>query len=92
MLDIRFEIGGRRLDPCFIGDSEMKATLLWVARQIRNRFAAVRIPDRQDPLRVLVKGEDIDHLHYELDGPESVLRQVEERFGAIRSERIVLGA
>ena len=83
MLDIRFEIGGRKLDPCFIGDSVEKATLLDVARDVRRRFSSIRVTDREDPLKVLIKGDDVDHLHYELDGPPTVLDQVREKLGLI---------
>ena len=83
MLDIRFEIGGRKLDPCFIGDSIEKATLLHVARDVRRRFSIISVTDREDPLKVLIKGDDVDHLHYELDGPPTVLDQVREKMGLI---------
>lgn len=83
LLDIRFEIGGRKLDPCFIGDSIEKATLLHVARDVRRKFSGIRVPDREDPLKVLIKGDDIDHLHYELEGPSTVLEQVREKMGII---------
>ena len=83
MLDIRFEIGGRKLDPCFIGDSIEKATLLHVARDVRRTFSTIRVSDREDPLKVLIKGDDIDHLHYELDGPRTVLDQVREKMGIV---------
>lgn len=90
MLDIQFEIGGRKLDPCFIGDSVEKVTLLYVARLMRKKFSMIRVSDREDPLRVLIKGEDVDHLHYELDGPQSVLDQVRDKTGANKREEIVL--
>lgn len=83
MLDIRFEIGGRKLDPCFIGDSIEKATLLHVARHVRRTFSTIRVSDREDPLKVLIKGDDIDHLHYELDGSRTVLDQVREKMGIV---------
>ena len=90
MLEIHFEIGGRKLDPCFIGDSVEKATLLYVARLIRKKFSAIRVSDREDPLRVLIKGEDVDHLHYELEGSQSILQQVRDKTGASQREDIVL--
>ena len=90
VLDIQFEIGGRKLDPCFIGDSVEKATLLYVARLMRKKFSKIRISDREDPLRVLIKGEDVDHLYYELDGSQSVLDQVKDKIGANQREDIVL--
>ena len=90
ILEIQFEIGGRKLDPCFIGDSVEKATFLYVARLIRKKFSAIRIPDREDPLRVLIKGEDVDHLHFELEGSQSILDQVKDKKGASQREDIVL--
>lgn len=90
MLDIRFEIGGRKLDPCFIGDSIEKATLLHAARLIRKKFSIIRVTDREDPLRVLIKGEDVEHLHYELDGSPAVLDQVRDKTGIIHSGDIPL--
>ena len=90
MLEIQFEIGGRKLDPCFIGDSVEKATLLYVARLIRKKFSAIRVSDREDPLRVLIKGEDVDHLHFELEGSQSILEQVRDKTGASQREDIVL--
>ena len=90
MLEIQFEIGGRKLDPCFIGDSVEKATLLYVARLIRKKFSAIRVSDREDPLRVLIKGEDVDHLHFELEGSQSILQQVRDKTGASQREDIVL--
>jgi len=88
MLDIRFEIGGRKLDPCFIGDGIEKATLLHVARDVRSKFSVIRVPDREDPLRVLITGDDIDHLHYELDGSRTVLDQVWDKMGIIPHGKI----
>ena len=90
ILEIQFEIGGRKLDPCFIGDSVETATLLYVARLMRKKFSAIRIPDREDPLRVLIKGEDVDHLHFELEGSQSILDQVKDKTGASQREDIVL--
>ena len=90
ILEIQFEIGGRKLDPCFIGDSVEKATLLYVARLIRKKFSVIRVPDREDPLRVLIKGEDVDHLHFELEGSQSILAQVKDKTGANQREDIVL--
>lgn len=90
ILDIQFEIGGRKLDPCFIGDSVEKVTLLYVARLMRKKFSMIRVSDREDPLRVLIKGDDVDHLHFELEGSQSVLDQVKDKTGTNQREDIVL--
>jgi len=92
MLEIHFEIGGRRLDPCFIGDSVQKAVLLRAARLVKKRFADIRIPDRHDPLRILIKGRDIRHLRYELHGSPEVLDLVRQQHGHARNDVIDLAA
>jgi len=88
MLDIRFEIGGRKLDPCFVGDSVQKATLLYAYRLIKQKFRSIQIPDREEPLRVLVHGEDVTHLRWELSGSQEILRQVREKLGDVVTGKI----
>lgn len=88
MLEIHYEVGGRKLDPCFIGDSILKAVLLRAARQVKKKFSDIRIPDRQDPLRILIKGQDMHNLRYELDGSPEVLELVKQLHGHTRNEII----
>ena len=92
MLDICFIIGGRKLDPCFIGDSVEKATLLSVARKLKQRFRDIVVPDCEDPLRITVQGEDVSHLRYQLEGSQFVMRQVRDRTGDLSTEDTVLSA
>lgn len=92
MLEIHYEVGGKKLDPCFIGDSIQKATLLRAARQVKRKFADIRIPDCYDPLRILIKGRDIHHLRYELYGSPEVLNLVKQQHGHTRNELIELAA
>ena len=90
MLDIQFQIAGRRLEPCFIGDGPEKVALLRIADQIRQKFRAIRIPDREDPLQVIVRGEDMEHLYCELQGSRSVLQQVQDTMGIAIAQRLSL--
>jgi hypothetical protein len=90
MLDIQFLIGGRRLEPCFIGDSPEKTALLDIAHRLRQRFRAIRIPDREDPLRIIVRGDDMKHLHCELHGTRSVMRQIQDTMGIATAQRLNL--
>jgi len=92
MLEIHYEVAGRKLDPCFIGDSVQKAMLLRAARQVKRKFADIRIPDSFDPLRILIRGEDIHSLRYELQGPPEVLDLVKEQHGHVRNEPIEIAA
>lgn len=92
MLEIHFEVGGRKLDPCFIGDSMTRAVLLRAARQVKRRFADIRIPDSCDPLRILITGRDINNLKYELYGSPEVLDLVRRQHGHTRNSLIDLAA
>lgn len=92
MLEIHFEVGGKKLDPCFIGDSVQKALLLRAARQVKDKFADIHIPDREHPLRILIKGHDINHLRYELHGSPETLARVKQQHGHTRTAPIDLAA
>lgn len=92
MLDIRFEIAGRKVDPCFVGDSVQKATLLHAYHVIKQKFRPIRIPDSEQPLRVLISGEDVTHLRWELDGSQEILRQVREKLGDVESGQLYAAA
>jgi hypothetical protein len=92
MLDIRFEIAGRKLDPCFVGDSVQKATLLHAYHVIKQKFRPIRIPDKEEPLRVMITGEDVAHLRWELHGSQETLRQVREKLGDVQSGQILAAA
>jgi hypothetical protein len=88
MLEIHYELAGRKLDPCFIGDSIQKAVLLRAARQVKRMFANLQIPDCHDPLRILIKGRDINSLRYELHGSPEVLELVRQQHGHTRNTLI----
>ncbi|MDZ7842765.1 MAG: hypothetical protein U5R46_18365 [Gammaproteobacteria bacterium] len=92
MVEIHFEVGGKKLDPCFIGDSVTKAVLLRAARQVKRKFADIRIPDSHDALRILIKGRDINNLKYELHGSPEVLDLVRQQHGHARNDLIDLAA
>jgi len=92
MLDIRFEIAGRKLDPCFVGDSVQKATLLHAYHLIKQKFRPIQIPDKDQPLRVLISGDDVAHLRWELDGSQETLQQVRDKLGDVESGQIYVAA
>lgn len=76
MAKVSFEIGGRKLDPCFVGNPLEKAMLLYLARQIRRRIGALRDPMTGKALSVLIKGDDFEHLYYEVDGSQDIVERV----------------
>ena len=53
-----------------------KAMLLYVARQVRRRVGELRDPSTGKSPRILVKGDDFEHLSYEVDGPQHIVERV----------------
>jgi hypothetical protein len=76
MAKVSFEIGGRKLDPCFVGNPMEKAMLLYLARRIRRRIGALRDPLTGKAPSILVKGDDFEHLSYEVDGSQHIVERV----------------
>ncbi len=50
--------------------------LLYLARRIRRRVGALRDPLTGKAPRILVKGDDFEHLSYEVDGSQHIVEQV----------------
>jgi len=75
-MKVSFEIGGRKLNPCFVGNPIEKATLLYIARRIRKRLGALRDPMTGKAPCILVKGEDFEHLSYEVEGSQDIIERV----------------
>ncbi len=78
-MKIRFEIGGRILDPCFVGDPVDKAILLFVGRQIKKRIGPACDRQAGRSLRIVVRGDDIEHLSYEFEGSQRLIQLAKPR-------------
>jgi hypothetical protein len=68
MIDISFEVGGRKVSPDRIGDELGKAILKEVARNVKTSLASVRCPEHGQHPRVTVKGSSLDKLSFEVHG------------------------
>lgn len=68
MIDISFEIGGRRVSPNNIGNSLERAILDGIQKQIFNQLRAVTCPEHQQKPKVRVKGRSLEALHFEIEG------------------------
>jgi len=79
MIDVRFEIGGRRVDPQNIGDALEAMVLQNIAKQIREKVSGIRHPVTGEAPVVLVRGTDLEHLSFEVSGSEELVRLVSER-------------
>jgi TIR domain len=85
MIDIRFEIGGRRIEPRDIGDALQTAILESIAEQIRAKVRGVCHPQTGEAAVVVVRGDDLEHLSIEVSGSEELVRLVGESLGVASS-------
>jgi hypothetical protein len=68
MIDIKFEINGKRVDPSRIGDALEKAVLGKVSDHILKVLSSVRCPEHGTSPKVTVKGRSLDNLSFEMAG------------------------
>lgn len=68
MIDITFEIGGRKVNPNHIGNVIEKAVLQQVAENIKKSLSSVRCAEHGQTPKVKVKGSSLDKLSFEVEG------------------------
>ena len=78
---IRFEIGGRKVDPDKLEDALMAAVLEQVRAEIRDKVGAIRDPETGEFPTVVVRGRSLDDLRMSVEGSPEVIAQVKGRLG-----------
>lgn len=78
---IRFEIGGRRVDPDKIEDALMAAMLEGIRTEIREKVGAIRDPETGEFPTVVVRGKSIDNLSMSVVGSPAIIAEVKQRLG-----------
>jgi hypothetical protein len=68
MIDVTFEIGGRKVSPNRLGDELEKAILSEVAANVKKALGSVTCPEHGQRPKVIVKGRDIKNLPWEVTG------------------------
>lgn len=68
MLDISFEINGRRVNPNNVGDTLEKAILQSVSESIKKSVGSLRCPEHGSSPKIVVKGRNLDNLSFEVSG------------------------
>lgn len=76
MIDVRFEINGRRTDLGGIKDSLERAVCESIVDQIKQRVGAVRDPETGRSPKIIVKGRNLKNLSFEVEGSEAVIEQI----------------
>ena len=68
MIDVTFEIGGRKVSPNRLGDEVEKAILSEVAANVKKGLGSVTCPEHGQRPKVIVKGRNIKKLSWEVTG------------------------
>lgn len=81
MIDIHFEINGRRVQPHQIKDALERAVFDGIKKQITDKLRGVRDPETGAPPKIIFKGHSLDDLSLEMNGSESMIEEVKKRLG-----------
>ena len=68
MIDITFEIGGKKVSPNRVGDELEKAIFKQVTENIKKALSSVRCPEHGEYPKVIVKGRSMDKLNFDIHG------------------------
>lgn len=83
MIDIHFEIGGRRVDPRNMRDALEVAMLSAVQDGLRKKVGACRCSEHGQTPKLMAKGRSLDKLNFEVTGCcEKAIDEVKRKLGA----------
>ena len=68
MIDISFEINGRKVSPGSIGGALEKAILQGVSDSIKQSVGSVRCPEHGSAPKIVAKGRSVDNLSLHVSG------------------------
>lgn len=68
MIDISFEINGRKVSPRNIGNALESALLESVQKSITAAVGSVQCPEHGQKPKIKVKGRSLDSLNFEVSG------------------------
>lgn len=80
MLEISFEINGKKVNPNNIGDALESAMFQKIGESIKKAVGSVRCTEHNQALKVLVKGKNLDNLSIEVSGCcDSIIKKATEK-------------
>jgi hypothetical protein len=68
MLDISFEINGRKISPNNVGDALEKAVMQSVSDSIKRSVGSLRCSEHGASPKIVCKGRDLSNLSFEVSG------------------------
>lgn len=79
LIEITFEIDGRRVDPNKVGDALEAAVFKSIKRQIGAKIGSIRDPVTGEGPKITAKGRNLESLTFEVHGSEELIRKVRQR-------------
>ena len=73
MIDVSFEINGRKVRPERIASEMEKALLKSIKKDLTEKLRKVRDPKSGERPRITIRGRSIDNLEIEVQGSEQVI-------------------
>lgn len=68
MIDISYEVGGRKVSPSQFSNAIEKAVFTQVTDSVTKALSSVRCPEHGQYPSVVVKGASLDNLQFEIHG------------------------
>jgi TIR domain len=81
MLDIQFEVGGRRVNARDLGEALDDMLFTAVAENLHTQLSGVRDPDTGEFPVIAIRGHDLSNLSFEISGSEQVVNLAKQRLG-----------
>lgn len=80
MIDISFEINGRKVSPRNVGDALESAMLQTIQDSISKAVGSARCPEHGQKPKIKVKGRNLDSLKFEVSGCcDSLIDEVKKK-------------
>ncbi|MFB4203984.1 hypothetical protein KBTX_03114 [wastewater metagenome] len=80
MIDVSFEINGKKVNPDKIGDALEAAALKSISEQIKDKLRGVKCPEHGESPKVKVQGRNLDNLSFEVSGCcDALIERVKEK-------------
>ena len=81
MIDISFEINGRKVNPNQMGNALEQALLSSIKDEVTKKVRSIRDPKTGERPKIKVKGRSIDKLSFEISGSEDLVARVRKALG-----------
>lgn len=79
MIDIEFQLNGRKVRPNDVGNQLEKAIFSQVRDNITGKLRGISDPESGNRPKVIVKGRSLDNLSFEISGSPKLIEEVKRR-------------